>query len=715
MDPRLSRRSLAPRISALCFALSLAFTHAAVAADNNADADPKKKRSNATELDKVAVEATTTDATSAGSKIDIPNLETAQAISVIPRQLIDDQGVRRLPDALRNVAGVSRSDVYGFFDGFNIRGFDASSGATYLDGLALTNEMASTELGGLERIEVVKGPASGLYGQGPLSGLVNLMSKRPRNDAFVDVRAAVGTDDFREIGVDANTPLSKDGQWLGRLNIIRREQDYFVDASDAKRTYIAPALTWAPTSDTTWTFLGTYQHDKLHPWSPTTAYGTILYNPNGRLPRDRAVNDTQFPAEQTRDAKAIGWQLDQRITDWLSFHQGVRYEDFHNSWDHWLFASGLHEDDMRTLDRFYYGPYNEHGHSLRVDNNVTITGSTGAIDHELLVGIDFARRMNSWTNNFDYGPYPFDVYAPQYGTVPGPVNLDITRSRGDTKQLGWYVQDHAVWGKWSATFGARIDKARTGTGEDTTHDTAISPRVGLTYAISDSAAWYANWSKSFNPQGGYPRWDGGTVPPERGRDIETGFKVQSTDGRLHGMVTAFQLTRQNVATEDLDHPNFYVVTGEQRSRGLELEGGIKPVAGLDITLAYAWTKAEITKDHTLPTGVRLAGIPRHNANLWAKYMVQGGALAGWGVGGGINYQSERLASNYEPVDPVYGRPFVMKAYTLFDAAVYYTHGPWDAQVNVRNVFDRKYFVTASSDRTAWGSPRSVMLEVERHF
>lgn len=341
MDSRLSRRPLAPRISALCLALSLAMAHAAAAADTDSDTSARKKRSETTTLDKVAVQATTFDATSSGSKIDIPNLETAQAVSIIPRQLIDDQGVRRLPDALRNVAGVSRSDVYGFFDGFNIRGFDASSGATYLDGLALTNEMASTELGGLERIEVVKGPASGLYGQGPLSGLVSLMSKRPRNDAFVDVRAAVGTDKFREVGVDANTPLSKDGHWLGRINVIRREQDYFVDGSDAKRTYIAPALTWAPNSDTTWTFLGTYQRDRLHPWSPTTAYGTLLYNPNGRLPRSRAVNDIDYPAEQARDQKAIGWQLDQRITDWLSFHQGVRYEDFHNTWDHWLFASGL--------------------------------------------------------------------------------------------------------------------------------------------------------------------------------------------------------------------------------------------------------------------------------------------------------------------------------------------------------------------------------------
>jgi len=677
------------------------------------DAETARKRS--TDLEKVAVTASVIDEASTASKIELPVLETAQAISVVPAQLIQEQGDIRIGEALRNVAGVSRSDVYGFFDGFNIRGFDASGGATYLDGLRMEDNMATTELAGLERLEVVKGPASGLYGQGPLSGLVNLVSKRPQADPFATVSLGVGTDAFREARVDANSPIDTAGHWLGRINAVWRDQDFFVDSSGARRVYIAPALTWKPDDDTSLTLLGTYQHDRLNPWSPTTAYGTILYNPNGKLPRNRAVNDREHPAEQLRELRAAGWQFDHRFNETFAIHQGVRYEDFHNTWDHWLFASDT-LPDMRTVDRFYYGPYNEHGHNLRVDTSLSADFATGDVQHLVLAGVDYGHRQSSDTNNFDWGPYPFDIYAPVYGDVPGPRVVDLTRSVYDSRQTGLYLQDHLRFGeRWTVTLGGRFDRARDGNGADTLKNTAFSPRAGFTYALGDAMAIYANWSKSFNPQGGYPRFDGGNVPPERGEDYEAGFKIARPDGSLRGLFTVFQLTRQDMATEDFVHPNFYVVTGEQRSRGVEAELGWNPTAAWDMTVAYAYTQAEITRDNALPVGARLAGIPRHNLNLWGRYTVQGGPLAGFGAGLGVNYQSDRLASNYEPVDPVYGRPFTMKSYVLVDAALYYDHGPWSVRLNLKNAFDKKYFVTASSTRTAWGSPRSLMVNVERRF
>lgn len=700
---RLPRRRLLVLALAACTAFSA-----------HADEDtPAKKRS--TDLDKVAVTANVIDEASTATKVDLPVLQTAQAISVVPRQLLEDQGALRIGEALRNVAGVSRSDVYGFFDGFNIRGFDASSSATYLDGLQVNDSMATSELAGLERLEVVKGPASGLYGQGPLSGLVNMVSKRPTDERFANIGVGLGSNDYREARLDANSPLDKDGDWLGRINLVWRDQDFFVDSSGAKRVYVTPSLTWKIDSDTSLTLLGTWQHDKLNPWSPTTAYGTILYNPNGRIPRSRAVNDRDYPAEQTRDRHSAGWMFDHRFNDTFAIHQGVRYEDTHNTWDHWLFTSGIH-DDMRTVDRFYYGPYDEHAHDLRVDTNLSADFNTGDVHHLLLVGIDYGHRQSSDINNFDYGPYPFDIYAPTYGIVPGPETIAITPYSSDTRQTGVYVQDHVQFGeKWTVTAGGRFDRARDGTGADQLKTSAFSPRAGVTYALSDSSALYANWSKSFSPQGGYPRFDGGNIPPERGEDFEAGLKIARPDGSLRGMFTVFQLTRQNVATEDFLHPNFYVITGEQRSRGLEAELAWQPQAGVEFTAAYAYTKAEITEDNTLPVGARLAGIPRHNLNLWSKYTWQEGLLAGFGIGLGLNYQSDRPASNSEQVDPIYGRPFIMKSYVLVDAALFYDTGPWSARLNVKNAFDRHYFVTASSTRTNWGEPRSVMLNLERRF
>lgn len=174
------------------------------------------------------------------SKAEIPPLETAQAISSVSQQTLRDRGVLRLGDALAGVAGVSRNNTYGFFDGFNIRGFNASSGATYLDGLLDDTGMGTSEMTGLERIEVVKGPASGLFGQGPLSGIVNLVSKRPQDQAFLDIGASAGSYDLVELRADANGPLTRDGTVTARLAGIYRNQDFFVQSSGQKGSSSLP-------------------------------------------------------------------------------------------------------------------------------------------------------------------------------------------------------------------------------------------------------------------------------------------------------------------------------------------------------------------------------------------------------------------------------------------------------------------------------------------
>jgi len=174
------------------------------------------------------------------SKADIPTLENAQAISIVTQQMLVERGVLRLGDALAGVAGVSRNNTYGFFDGFNIRGFNASSGATYLDGLLDDTGYGTSEMSGLERVEVVKGPASGLFGQGPLSGIVNLVSKRPQDDAFLDLGFSAGSYDLMEVRADANGPLTADSALTARLTAVYRDQDFFVHSSGQKRVFLSP-------------------------------------------------------------------------------------------------------------------------------------------------------------------------------------------------------------------------------------------------------------------------------------------------------------------------------------------------------------------------------------------------------------------------------------------------------------------------------------------
>lgn len=652
------------------------------------------------------------------AKAEIPVLENSQAVSVIGQEVIREQGLRRLPDVLLNVAGVSRNNTYGFFDGFNIRGFNASTGATYLDGLLDDTGYGTSELQGLERVEVVKGPASGLYGQGPLSGIVNLISKRPQAERFMDVSAALGSYDLVELGVDANTPITD--ALTGRLSVIYRDQDFFVRASGQRRFYVAPALTWQVTPDTTLTILGRYVDDDINPWSPTTAYGTALPNPNGPISIKLSINDAKYPAIQKNEYWNLGYVFDHRFNEAISFHQALRYQDFHNSWDRWLFVSSTSADFTR-VGRFYYGPFNEHGKYFRVDSNLSLTFATGPADHHVLAGVDYGERKSDQTNLFDPGPYFLDIFKPVYGTVraPNPA-VSGTTYASRTKQSGVYLQDHVNLGeRLAVTLGGRWDKATSeinnnGVANPKVSDTAFSPRAGATFKLTPAAALYVNYAKSFSPQGTYKASDGSTLPPERGVNYEGGLKVAAPNGALSGMFTVFELTRENVATADLTPtapPNTYVLTGEQRTRGVELEGAWRPAPGLELTAAYTFLNAKVTADSRLLVGARLASTPRHIVNLWGRYTVQEGPLANLGVALGAHHESNRPASTASATSPA----FYLDGYTLVDAALYYQFGEWQAQANVRNLFDKRYFPTASLTRTTPGEPRTFVVSLQRRF
>ena len=691
--------------------LSMPLAGRAVAAE---DAAPVAAR------DDITVTAQLLDAPVA-AKADIAPLESSQAISVVPQQLLEAQGVRRIADALFNVAGVSRSNNYGFFDGFNIRGFNASSGATYLDGLLDDTGYGTTEMTALERVEVIKGPASGLFGQGPISGLVNLVSKRPQDDAFLDIGLAGGSYDFKEITLDANGPLDKAGTVLARLPLVWRDQDFFVHGSGQRRIFLAPSLTWKPDADTSLTLLGRYVDDHINPWSPTTAYGTALPNPNGKISRRLSINDTEYPAVQNNDYWSLGYVFDHKFSDAVAVHQALRYQDFHNSWDNWLFITGI-SSDYRTVTRAFYGPYDQHGTYFRVDTNASLRFDTGPLNHYVLLGVDYGRRSAHDINLYDSSmPYALDLYDPVYGTVSSHNPLLTPNSNAArTRQRGFYVQDHIKIGERIAlTIGGRWDKATSRTVSNGTvgaqvEDNAFSPRAGATFQVTDWASLYVNYAKSFNPQGSYRSADGSPLPPERGVNYEGGVKLARADGSLTGMVTIFQLTRANVATADAVLPNVYVLTGEQRTRGVEAEAAWRPAPGVELTGAFTYLDAVVTADNRLRVGSRLGSIPRTIANLWARYTIQNGALANLGAGMGVHREGNRMASTASAVTGA-TVPFLLKAYTLLDGALFYSIDDWSIQANVRNILNARYFPTGSLTRTTPGEPRTFMISVNRRF
>ncbi|AOF97360.1 TonB-dependent siderophore receptor family protein [Sphingobium sp. RAC03] len=708
-------------LSASCLGLS-----AGARAQPAPDADSKR--------DEIIVTGARNPDVAMASKADIPLLENSQAISIVSQQTLIDRRALRLGDALAGVAGVSRNNTYGFFDGFNIRGFNASSGATYLDGLLDDTGYGTSEMSGLERVEVVKGPASGLLGLGPLSGIVNLVSKRPQEDAFLDLGMSAGSYDLIEVRADANAPLTADGTLTARLAAVYRDQDFFVHSSGQKRIFLAPSLRWQMGSRTSLTLLGRYQRDDIRPWSPTTAYGTALPNPNGPLPISLSINDTMYPAVQKNDYWNLGYVFDHQVSEAVAVHQSLRYQDFHNSWDNWLFITGINTQDIPAtaisplipaysrVSRAFYGPYEENGTYFRVDTNASARFDTGPLNHYLLAGLDYGRRRSDNYNLYDTSnPYYLNLYAPVYGTVSthNPA-VPFSTAGSRTRQLGLYVQDHIKLGDvLTVTVGGRWDDASAinlsgGVASPKTKATAFSPRAGATLALNEWASLYVNYSKSFTPQFSYRDVDQKVLPPERGINYEGGVKIARSDGRLTGMMTLFSLTRANVATADAVLPNVYVLTGEQRTRGIEAEMAWRPGSGIELTAAYTYLDAKVTADNRLRVGSRLGSVPRHIVDLWARYTIPSGPLANLGAGAGFHHESNRAASTASAVAGAL-QPFLLDGYVLVDGSIFYRFDDWSVQANIRNIFNERYFPTASLTRTTPGEPRTFMVSLQRHF
>ncbi|MBB2196892.1 MAG: TonB-dependent siderophore receptor [Gluconacetobacter sp.] len=664
----------------------------------------------------VQVVARQQNASVSAEKMSIPFLENPQVISVVSRKIMDQQNVLRLNEALRNVAGVSYSDNYALYDSIRVRGM-STSGMTYLDGLKTIDNLTMNETVGLSRLEVVKGPASGLFGQGPLSGLVNMVSKRPEARNFASLTAQGGSWSYYEGRADINRDVLGNGLILARLNTLYRKQDYFVRDTDMETVYIAPSISIRPTAHTDFTMLFRYNRTSGHPYSAIPAYGTVLPSPFGRLSRRFSINDEENPAQQRQTDVQLGYLLDHRFNDIIGIHQGLRYMVYHQSYNRWLFASDDFSDDLSQVGRYYYGPYNNHGTDLRIDTNVNLRFHTGKIfSHYVLAGVDYGQNATNSTSGFTTTT-PLSLVEPIYGNVANFAGSSIIyKARQD--QFGIYLQDHLKIGhRLAVTFGMRWDRATAERGGNNPPTTAFSPHAGFTYGITDQFAFYFNWSRAFLPTTSV-NYRQEVLPPQRGTDYEFGLKAQTKDGRVHGMATLFELARTNVPTTDPAHPLYSISQGEQTSKGFELEASWAIFPNWSATMAYTYLDTKITKDNDLlPNGgsLWLASVPHHIFNIWTKYSIPSGGLKGLGLGGGVHVEGASPADNYTPRDPVYGLTYKTSAYALINLALYYERGPWNAQINIQNVGDKRYFPAASLSRTTVGTPRTVIAGVTRNF
>jgi iron complex outermembrane receptor protein len=482
--------------------------------------------------------------------------------------------------------------------------------------------------------------------------------------------------------------------------------------------------------------LGRYQRDRDNPISPVPAYGTVLPGVVP-IPADFSINNGgDQRVINNRNRFQIGYIFDHRFSDALSFSQTLRYTHRKESWDRWMFAAGFLDADgqpsydadfnyvpTETIGRMFYGPYWAKDKDFAVDNRLKGTFQTGGITHEWLAGIDYRQNRGKYYSAGDYDSthFPLNLINPAYYEPFDTSFVSGSFGGSRSKQTGIYIQDHLKFGDLATlTLGGRYDWADA-SGQK---DHAFSPRIGATLKLLSGVNAYASWSKSFLPQlysqqvigfdsDGNPI--GGPIPPERGKNIELGVKFAPAQTRLSGSLAIYQLTRQNVATSDPIYLDFSVVTGEQRSRGIEAELHWQPLAGLDLSFAYTYTDATVTEDNYFTIGAPLSNIPKHNLGIFAQYQVPAGPLEGLGATLGLTYNSKRNGDVYS-TRPDGSVLIWLPSYTLVDAGLSYKRDGWGLQLTVANVFNKRYWPdTGGNDRVTPGNPRNWRLTLSKEF
>ncbi len=632
-------------------------------------------------------------------------IETQQSVSVVTKDQITAQNAQTLGQALGYTPGVV-SQPFGAdprFDSPSIRGFDGRQ-AQFLNGLRMmrTAGAPALEIYGLERVEVLRGPASVMYGQGNPGGLINMISKRPVFEAFGEVGIQAGSYDTYQTMFDIGGPVGERGDFAYRLTGLARDAGVQTDGLDNDRLFIAPALTWQPDDDTKLTILTSIQSD--NPSTPSGLPPQLTLNATGyTLPRDFSVGDESFD-KSDRTLNNLGYEFEHRLDETWTFRQNFRFSNL--DWDYQalgMATAGL-APDGRTLRR--NATYqSELLNTVNVDNNLQAEFSTGEIDHTLLFGLDYRYFDNKVETQF-WSATPLNMFNPVYG---GPIALTAktlhTNVKSELSQVGVYVQDELAYDNWRATLALRQDWTSSEGGSKNEisgitrpldqNDHKLTGRAGISYLFDGGIAPYVSYATSFEPVVGVDI-NNNPLKPTSGEQVEAGVKYQPEG--WNGFLTAavYDLKQENVSRTILGVP--YQI-GEVHVQGLELEGVASLAEGLDLRAAYTYMKSEIVAG--TDDGNRVDNVPEHAASLWLNYTFQEGtALDGLGVGGGVRYVGQRYGNTTNT--------FNLEGVTLFDAALTYSKNGYKASLNIQNIADENYMASCTSFGCYYGDGRTVM-------
>ena len=581
---------------------------------------------------------------SSATRTNTPLINVPQSVQVLNKSLIADQDRRTLADALVNVSGVvpTKPEESAIAQPL-IRGFP---GEIYLDGMPAfgVNALADpTSLTGVERIEVVKGPTSTVYGGGagaPLGGLINVVSVRPeaKADGYVAFRA--GSFSTLNPYADLNLPLGD--RVAARITGEYQRNESWIDQVNGERWSVQPSVSFQLDPETELLLRGKYDRRVQLEYSglPAAAAkaGTIdrYAFPGAPIgqPRSTIVN------------KLVTAELRHTFSEDLQLTVTGRY--YHNRYDQYgSFAwPDFIPPDPSTPTVYPIFPIYLPATVKEATGDANLLANVDALGghHELLVGVNYDHTQYDTGMNFDFTPVGvLDLANPNYDVLFGPTTLPVLTTQTDTYgTIAGYVQDQATYGPLHLSGSLRDTRftwRRLENGTDVTYH-RLNPRVGATLDLAPGVALFAGYATGFRGAILFFAQPGQTVKPETSSSMEGGLKLALPQAGLWGTIAAYELKRRNVATADMFNPLFSIQTGEQRARGFEADITWEPIRALSILANYAYTKAEVTKDDFL-LGEKLPRVPSHSGRIALHYRVLNGSARGLSFGAGITAMSSR--------------------------------------------------------------------------
>lgn len=652
--------------------------------------------------------ATSTATRTATALLDLP-----QSVQIIPQKLLEDQQALTMADVVKNVSGITVPNSSGSrAEDLNFRGF--TTGAVFKDGFRNDGfaNRTSLEIANIERVEVVKGPSSSMFGRLDPSGMVNFITKQPLPKHHLSLELQHGSWHMWRPTMDLSGPVNKSGTLLYRFNFAYLNSDSFRDFLYHRRIFVSPALTWNIRPSTALRFYSEYLGGENVIDRGIVAIG----DRPAPLPVSRFLGNpfVPYPYKQGK----IGLTFEHFFGSNWSFRSSERSSVNFAAYNGWQPTGLLANIAGNTLLSVSEGHSDQNLRIHQWTNDFTGRVTTGPIEHTVLIGFDLnSQAFNTETYASVRRQVQINIFRPDYSVFPPPISLGLSGANlGLNRYGGLYLQDQMKLTKrLKLLVGGRYDLAQIASTNYFTNvrtnyrNTAFVPRVGILYNTSDSTSLYFTYGKSFLPQGGLTV-SGSTFEPERGDSYEGGFKAELLGRKVTATAAVFQVRRSGILTADPLNEGFSIQVGEQRNRGVEFDLLGRPTRNWSFVLNYAHNDPVITRDNVYKPGNFVLSTPFNTGTLWTTYEFSRGVARGFSFGGGIAAVGKRWADlENTAIIPGYVRTDLSVAYRIYRA----DRVRYRVSLNVNNLLDRYYMEGVRGlAGIVPGAPRNFLVGIQ---